>query len=149
MGHNYVQPLPWRVSGIWKVLLKTYSTCTLVTLQLKLSWYERCFWFFKRSRAQTRGVKCLTWRSDGSASAVLELVIGVRMASVSYGRRLWKGGGSHQSPPCGCGGRGRYRQRKRQGLCGYRRATKVERQEREVMGVWGKATTGLTGTRGS
>lgn len=28
------------VNGIWRVLLKIYSTCTFVTLKLKLSWYE-------------------------------------------------------------------------------------------------------------
>lgn len=40
-GQNYIQLLPCQVNGIWRVLLKIYSTCTFVTLKLKLSWYDR------------------------------------------------------------------------------------------------------------
>lgn len=39
-GQSYIRLLPSHSNGIWRVLLKMYSTCTSVTLKLKLSWYE-------------------------------------------------------------------------------------------------------------
>lgn len=64
------------------MLLKIYSTCTFVTLKLKLSWYETAgFVFiylllFPMTRAKVQ--VCLLWLINwNEVSAVMELIFGV------------------------------------------------------------------------
>lgn len=72
---------PCHVNGIWRVLLKIYSTCTFVTLKLKLSWYETdgfvfIYFYFQWLvlRRKFASYWLIKWNEG---SALMELIFGV------------------------------------------------------------------------